>query len=254
MKSATSQRRPFSGTLTVKLPFRYRPKSRTPATRPGGRKCAAASRRRRTHFGHRREWRSFRRATVSSGRALGRIGGKRPFAERISRIAAVQTGMKSFFSLAMTTRMVRDEFGFKSSGAIGEKGHGTKIYFNSRRIEVQSAKDGVLIEAVMDDPRPSLQRGTMPVVEFSSRSVDLPNGTTVTVRGYNDNAQGGFGHDALKDYILGLRSLAPASSLSNEPRSRTSRSLSPASAGRIPIPSGSPSATHYPKRTRTSRP
>lgn len=112
------------------------------------------------------------------------------------------TGMKSFFSLAMTTRMVRDEFGFKSSGAIGEKGHGTKIYFNSRRIEVQSVKDGVLIEAVMDDPRQSLQRGTMPVVEFSSRSVDLPNGTTVTVRGYNDNAQGVFGHDALKDYIL----------------------------------------------------
>ncbi len=112
------------------------------------------------------------------------------------------TGLKSFFSLAMTTRMVRDELGFKSSGAIGEKGHGTKIYFNSRRIEVQSVKDGVLIEAVMDDPRTKLQRGTMPVVEFSSRSVGLPNGTTVTVRGYNDNAQGGFGHHALKDYIL----------------------------------------------------
>ncbi len=32
------------------------------------------------------------------------------------------TGLKSFFSLAMTTRMVRDELGFKSSGAIGEKG------------------------------------------------------------------------------------------------------------------------------------
>jgi hypothetical protein len=112
------------------------------------------------------------------------------------------TGLKSFFSLAMTTRMVRDELGFKSSGAIGEKGHGTKIYFNSRRIEVQSVKDGVLIEAVMDNPRAKLQRGTMPVVELSSRSVGLPNGTTVTVRGYNDNAQGGFGHHALKDYIL----------------------------------------------------
>lgn len=112
------------------------------------------------------------------------------------------TGLMSFFSLAMTTRMVTDELGFKSSGAIGEKGHGTKIYFNSRRIEVQSVKDGVLIEAVMDDPRAKLQRGTMPIVEFSSRNVDLPNGTTVTVRGYNDNAQRGFGHDALKDYIL----------------------------------------------------
>ena len=112
------------------------------------------------------------------------------------------SGLKSFFSLAMTTRMERDDRGFKASGAIGEKGHGTKIYFNSRKIEVQSVKDGVLIEAVMDDPHAKLQRGKMPVVEFSSRSVSIPNGTTITVYGYNDNAQGGFGHEALKDYIL----------------------------------------------------
>jgi hypothetical protein len=112
------------------------------------------------------------------------------------------TGLKSFFSLAMTTRMVKDALGFKTSGAIGEKGHGTKIYFNSRRIEVQTVKDGVLVEAVMEEPRARLQQGTMPVVEFSTRTVDLPNGTTISVRGYNDNAQGGFGHNALKDYIL----------------------------------------------------
>jgi hypothetical protein len=112
------------------------------------------------------------------------------------------TGLKSFFSLAMTTRMIKDALGFKTSGAIGEKGHGTKIYFNSRRIEVQTVKDGVLVEAVMEEPRARLQQGTMPVVEFSTRTVDLPNGTTISVRGYNDNAQGGFGHNALKDYIL----------------------------------------------------
>ena len=111
-------------------------------------------------------------------------------------------GLKSFFSLAMTTRMVKDDLGFKTSGAIGEKGHGTKIYFNSRRIEVHSVKDGVLVEATMEEPRANLQRGTMPIVEFSSRSVNFTNGTTITVRGYNDNAQGGFGHNALKDYIL----------------------------------------------------
>lgn len=111
-------------------------------------------------------------------------------------------GLKSFFSLAMTTRMQKDERGFKASGAIGEKGHGTKIYFNSRKIEVQSIKDGVLIEAAMDNPYQKLQRGEMPMVEFSSRSVGIPNGTTITVYGYNDNAQLGFSHDALKDYIL----------------------------------------------------
>ena len=56
-----------------------------------------------------------------------------------------ETGLKSFFSLAMTTRMLKDEFGFKSSGAIGEKGHGTKIYFNSRKIEVSSVKNFFLL-------------------------------------------------------------------------------------------------------------
>jgi nitrogen fixation/metabolism regulation signal transduction histidine kinase len=111
------------------------------------------------------------------------------------------TGLKSFFSLAMTTRMIKDALGFKTSGAIGEKGHGTKIYFNSRRIEVQTVKDGVLVEAVMEEPRARLQQGTMPVVEFSTRTVDLPNGTTISVRGYNDNAQGGFGHNALKVWV-----------------------------------------------------
>jgi Histidine kinase-, DNA gyrase B-, and HSP90-like ATPase len=83
-------------------------------------------------------------------------------------------GLKALFSLAVTTRMQKDERGFKASGAIGEKGHGTKIYFNSRKIEVQSIKDGVLIEAAMADPHQKLQRGEMPVVEFSSRSVATP--------------------------------------------------------------------------------
>jgi len=111
-------------------------------------------------------------------------------------------GLKAFFSLAMTTRMQKDERGFKVSAAIGEKGHGTKIYFNSRKIEVQSIKDGVLIEAAMADPHQKLQRGEMPEVAYSTRNVGIANGTTITVYGYNDNAQLGFGHEALKDYIL----------------------------------------------------
>jgi Histidine kinase-, DNA gyrase B-, and HSP90-like ATPase len=112
------------------------------------------------------------------------------------------SGMEAFFSLAMTTRMQTDTRGFKVSGAIGEKGHGTKIYFNSRRIELQSTKAGLLIDAVMDTPRAKLRRGEMPLVQYSTRNVIGDNGTTITVYGYNDNSQGGFGHDALTDYIL----------------------------------------------------
>ncbi|MGP8263204.1 MAG: ATP-binding protein [Rhodoblastus sp.] len=113
-----------------------------------------------------------------------------------------EPSLKAFFSLAKTTRMQTDERGFKMSGAIGEKGHGTKIYFNSRKITVNTVKDGTMIEAVMENPRAKLRRGEMPVVEFFSRSVDAPNSTTIIVNGYNDNSLGGFGHEALKDYIL----------------------------------------------------
>ena len=44
----------------------------------------------------------------------------------------------------------------------------------------------------MTDPHQKLQRGEMPKVEYSSRRVGLPNGTTITVYGYNGNAQGGL--------------------------------------------------------------
>ena len=111
-------------------------------------------------------------------------------------------GMQAFFSLAVTTRFATDARGFKASAAIGEKGHGTKIYFNSRRIELRTVKDGTLIEAVMDSPRQKLQRREMPNVEYSTKSTVAPNSTSVTVYGYNNNSQGGFGHDALRDYIL----------------------------------------------------
>ena len=74
-------------------------------------------------------------------------------------------GMRAFFSLAITTLLIIDARGFKASGAIGEKGHGTKIYFNSRRIEIRTAKNGTLIDAVMDNPHQKLQRREMPFVE-----------------------------------------------------------------------------------------
>jgi len=44
--------------------------------------------------------------------------------------------LKYFFGLGFTNRKKLDKLGKKITEAIGEKGHGTKIYFNSRRIEV----------------------------------------------------------------------------------------------------------------------
>lgn len=112
-----------------------------------------------------------------------------------------EVAFKAFFSLGSSTRRSRDDRGFKNSGAIGEKGHGTKIYFNSRMIEVRTVSGGMLLEGTMKDPRQKLQRDEMPVVEYRSDPVDAPNGTRVTVRGYNNNSSGKFGHAALKDYL-----------------------------------------------------
>ena len=72
--------------------------------------------------------------------------------------------LKAFFGLGYSTRVAVDERGFNLSPSIGEKGHGTKVYLNSRRIEVNSWKDNQRLEAYMDNPRQTLQRREVPKV------------------------------------------------------------------------------------------
>lgn len=110
--------------------------------------------------------------------------------------------LKAFFGLGFSNRREKDEFGNKSSNAIGEKGHGTKIYFNSRKIEVETVHNKQLITAVMDKPIQTLRTGKIPEVTYSTKTTDKNNGTKIIIYGYNDNNQSGFGHNALKDYIL----------------------------------------------------
>ena len=94
-----------------------------------------------------------------------------------------QMAFKAFFSLGASTRRVTDARGFKSSGAIGEKGHGTKIYFNSRRIEVRTVKDGEMVRGAMEDPRQKLQRVRCRLSSTRSRQQRRRNGTHVKIRG-----------------------------------------------------------------------
>ncbi|MCK4829709.1 ATP-binding protein, partial [bacterium] len=111
--------------------------------------------------------------------------------------------VENFFGLGYTNRVKKDALGKKISDAIGEKGHGTIIYFNSQSIEVTTIKDGKRIVANLKEPKKNLKLGKIPPVKYSERKIaKLGNGTKVTVRGYNDNNQGGFGHDEIKDYIF----------------------------------------------------
>jgi len=113
-----------------------------------------------------------------------------------------ETELRAFFGLGFSMRTKVDERGYKISSAIGEKGHGTKIYFNSRRIEVATCKDGKRIVAYMDLPRRNLRVGIVPKVEYEiSPAEGQASYTHVKVIGYNDNKQQGFDHNEIKDYM-----------------------------------------------------
>jgi hypothetical protein len=110
--------------------------------------------------------------------------------------------LKAFFGLGYSTRVAVDERGFKVSPSIGEKGHGTKVYFNSRRIEVKTWKNNQYLEAYMDSPNQTLRREELPKVVYESKECkEQKHGSGVTIFGYNSNIQTGFGHDEIKDYI-----------------------------------------------------
>ena len=107
-------------------------------------------------------------------------------------------GLKSFFDLGNSSRRETKE----ETGAIGEKGHGTKVYFNSKRIEVTSVKNGQEFYAVMEEPKRKLYSHNIPTVEVTEKQTDKPNGTKIVILGYNENRRERFNHEQLKDYIL----------------------------------------------------
>jgi hypothetical protein len=109
--------------------------------------------------------------------------------------------LKLFFGLGLTNRQRLDRLGRKVSEAIGEKGHGTKIYFNSKRIEVETIKNGKYIRAHFDNPKKNLRIGNIPEVEYEVANTESQQGTKIVVCGYNENNQSGFSHEELKDYI-----------------------------------------------------
>ncbi|MEZ4298901.1 MAG: ATP-binding protein [Polyangiaceae bacterium] len=116
--------------------------------------------------------------------------------------------LQGFFDLGFSNKRNRE-------GAIGHKGHGTKITYNSSLVTVysRSIDGGPMHRAVLSEPRKALNRalrsnGEPPGVEISlvDRSGvrlldDAPSGTVIEVRGYDGNNWSAFAHDPLRDYI-----------------------------------------------------
>lgn len=107
-----------------------------------------------------------------------------------------EDGIKSFFDLGNSLRR-------EDESAIGEKGHGTKVYFNSSKIEVQTFKNNKKYIATMLEPNKNLHDRKIPSVTVNFLD-DFSNnkGTEITIWGYNNNRRNRFTHEQLKDYII----------------------------------------------------
>jgi len=105
-------------------------------------------------------------------------------------------GLQAFFDLGNSLR--RDD-----PAAIGKKGHGTKVYFNSSRIAVTTTANGNTLNAVMQDPFRKLFDRQIPTVDVSTANTpDVPSGTKILIFGYNNNRRELFTHARLKDHIM----------------------------------------------------
>lgn len=107
-----------------------------------------------------------------------------------------ENGLKSFFDLGNSMR--RDD-----ESAIGEKGHGTKVYFNSSKIEIDTYYLDKKYHAEMIDPNKKLFNNEIPLVTVDITKNDSEkHGTRITISGYNNNRRKKFTHAQIKDYIL----------------------------------------------------
>ncbi len=110
--------------------------------------------------------------------------------------------IRSFFDLGNSTNRGNQE-------AIGEKGHGTKVYFNSSQVKVVTVAEGQRITATMDQPYKQLFSRRLPEVRFATEDAqNEPSGTRIWIRGYNNNRRERFTHEVLRDYILWSTKLA----------------------------------------------
>ena len=87
----------------------------------------------------------------------------------------------------------------------GRKGHGTKIFYRSERIELETINSNrERILAIVDKPWIQMQKKEVPLVRINGPfpcGEEYRQGTTVRVIGFFDNKASFFEHDKMKDYI-----------------------------------------------------
>lgn len=102
--------------------------------------------------------------------------------------------LQAFFDLGNSTNR-------ENSTTIGEKGHGTKIYYKSSRIEVITNQNVTQLRAEVTDAYDALAGNQKPKITVASRpSTEV--GTRITIDDYNHSIRDKFTHAQVKDYIL----------------------------------------------------
>ncbi|PFU64050.1 hypothetical protein COK90_08835 [Priestia megaterium] len=117
--------------------------------------------------------------------------------------------LKAFFDLGRSNKRSNKE-------TIGEKGHGTKIFYNSSEVTVYTKylEDEKILKATLNDPFRQLniavnrdidQPPTIQIEELDKANNyldDVTSGTFIIIRGYDRNNTVTFRHEFLKDYII----------------------------------------------------
>ena len=115
-------------------------------------------------------------------------------------------GMSSTVRDGIDTSEIEDFFNLGDShkpyGSIGTKGHGTKIYYKSRSIIVDTWKHGNHIHAETEvPPWETLKRGNVPTYKYDEDTTD-GEGTKIFVDGFEGRRRDFESSNELVDYVL----------------------------------------------------
>ncbi|MGE7913242.1 ATP-binding protein [Lysinibacillus xylanilyticus] len=108
-----------------------------------------------------------------------------------------EEGINSFFDLGNSSRRnIKDT----DTTLIGEKGHGTKIYFNSDIVNVITGHNDKEYTALMLEPLSALYDNKLPVIDVTIQNKEF-KGTYIEILGYNNDERSIFTHEKIKDHI-----------------------------------------------------
>lgn len=115
-------------------------------------------------------------------------------------------GMGSMKKEGIDTSEIEDFFNLGDSnkpyGSIGTKGHGTKIYYKSLRIKLDTWKNGKHIHAETElPPWESLKEGIVPTYKYDEDTID-GKGTKIVVYGFEGKKSEFESIDKMTKYIL----------------------------------------------------